>query len=157
MSNLLISLIPFWSSSIQTGIVFGPILGPNSGGPPASTHFRTLYAHSVQCVQQQTTDSCIQCAGQRVAQGRGLAGGQRSPLLDCSGGHVYGGRPKAALACKLILAPMFRKSTVSSKRFKRLLPAATQQKTVAFRFRLARLWRALISSIYIYIYCPKPN
>ena len=27
-----------------------------------------------------------------------------------------------------------------------------QQKTFVFRFRLARLWRALISSIYIYIY-----
>ena len=38
-----------------------------------------------------------------------------------------------------------------SKHFKRSLPAATQQKTIVFRLRLARHWRALISSIYIYI------
>ena len=97
----------------------------------------------------------------------GLAGGQRPPLLDCSGGRVFGGRPKAAIeiaaltvggrpkgalaCCLLILALAFRKSTVPSKHFKRSFPVATQQKAFVFRFRLARLWRALISSIYIYI------
>ena len=61
------------------------------------------------------------------------------------------GRPKVALACSLlILALAYRKPTASSKYFKRSLVAATQQKTCVFRFRLARLWRALISSIYIY-------
>ena len=71
----------------------------------------------------------------------GLAGGQRPPLLDCSGGHVYGGRPKAAidhvalrraaearLACSLLIrAPVLRKCTGPSKHFKRSFPAATQQ------------------------------
>ena len=42
---------------------------------------------------------------------------------------------------------MVRKSTVRSKHSKRSLPVATQQKIFVFRFGLARLWRALISSI----------
>ena len=79
--------------------------------------------------------------------------------------RVYGGRPKAAIeiaaltvggwpkgalaCCLLILALAFRKSTAPSKHFKRSV--AIQQKAFVFRFRLARLWRALISSIYIYI------
>ena len=82
--------------------------------------------------------------------------------------RVYGGRPKAAIeiaaltvggwpkgalaCCLLILALAFRKSIVPSKHFKRSFPVAIQQKAFVFRFRLARLWRALISSIYIYIY-----
>ena len=35
--------------------------------------------------------------GRRPLGNTGLAGGRTLPLLDCSGGHVYGGRPKAAI------------------------------------------------------------
>ena len=76
-----------------------------------------------------------------------LAGGRRPPSLIT---QRLGGRPKVARACSLlILAPALRKSTVPSSYS---LPEATQQTTFVFRFRLARLWRALISSVYIYIY-----
>ena len=76
-----------------------------------------------------------------------LVGGQKPPFLDCSGGHVYGGRPKAAIDHA---APR-RASEGRPGSFQAFQAiAATQQKTLIFRFRLGRLWRALISSIYIY-------
>ena len=66
--------------------------------------------------------------------------------------RAYGGRPKVALSCSvLIRALALRKCTVPSKHFKRSFPAVTQPRVFVFRFRLARLWRALISSKYIFV------
>ena len=86
----------------------------------------------------------------KAAQEHWFGGRPKAALLDVSGGHVYGGRPRVALTYSLLIfEPAFGKSTASSTQFKRSLLAATQQKTFVFRFHLARLWRALISSIYI--------
>ena len=57
--------------------------------------------------------------------------------------HWLGGRPKAALACSLLIlaAPAFTKCTVPSKHFiKRSLPAAIRQTIFVFGFALASLW-----------------
>ena len=78
--------------------------------------------------------------GRRPLRNTGLAGGQRPPSLDCSGGHAYGGRPKAAIddadaalrrrpkvalaSSVLILALACRKPTASSKYFMQSFLAA---------------------------------
>ena len=74
-----------------------------------------------------------------------------------------GGRPKAALAeARLIFASSFSSSVVSSNPFRWPLPALADYVRISddsfspdsqkhANILWARLWRALISSIYIYI------
>ena len=62
-----------------------------------------------------------------------------------------GWRSKVARACSLLILRFESTLLLPSILIKRSLFTSTQQKTFVFRFRLARLWRALISSIYIYI------
>ena len=90
-----------------------------------------------------------------------MAGGQRPPLLDYDL-LVLGGRPKAALADeRLIVAHSFFNacSPWYTKPHQRLQHLRLNHGCPAFIrpainmkliFHLARLWRALISSIYIY-------
>ena len=82
-----------------------------------------------------------------------MAGGLRPPLLDYDL-LVLGGRPKAALADeRLTVAHSFFQALwamvyQASSGVSRLHLTCHNHKLV---FYLARLWRALISSIYIYI------
>ena len=91
-----------------------------------------------------------------------MVGVQRPPSLDYAW-LVLGGRPKAAIADerKTVAHSFTRPVTSSSDALPCLIRSLLQMShphvpchkhKLVFWFRLARLWRALISSIYIYIY-----
>ena len=92
-----------------------------------------------------------------LAGGRGrlysivLAGGRRPPWITLR----LDGRSKVVCACSLLIlflpvvSPLYIPSNSATA------SRSNKQRTFVFRLRWARLWRALISSIYIYIYIYK--
>ena len=97
MENLRIKLVLYGPQNLRINLALGAnicfIYGANVAKkagvwvPSVETEPKTI------AVRRMRWSSA---GGPRLLQNTGLAGGKRTPELDCSGGPVSGGRPKAA-------------------------------------------------------------
>ena len=143
-----------WVPSWATRFFRGPSLQKRS--PLSLGAESVLYETNIVQKEVKVESKLIVCcslAGGRPKAPRKHWFGGRPMARFVSGGHVYGRRPKAAIDHVVLRrAAEGRPRLHLEVHCKRSLTSVTQLKTFVFTFRLARLWRALISSIYIFVF-----